>query len=382
MIVRFARALLALLPLWASGAAPALAQADTELVYVGTQGSGPGQGIFAARLDTRTGKLTPIGLVAEASRTLWLVSRPDLPILYATAEIGTVAAPAGGVIAFRVDRSTGHLTPIGTVGSGGGGATYLALDGSSSTLLAANYATGQVAALPILRDGTLAPPVSVQSDVGTGPNARQKGPHAHMVALDPSRRFALVPDLGADRLFVYRFDRASHRLAPADPAFEATPPGTGPRHIAFLPHSGFFFLLTELVPELRAYRWDSHVGHLDLIGTTPTVDASRRDANKGAELAASPDGRFLYLSNRGEDTIVCYRVDRRTGALREVQRIPSGGKTPWSFAIDQSGRWLLAANQGSDAVTVFSRDRSTGRLKLTDQTVTAPKPVSVIFVDS
>jgi 6-phosphogluconolactonase len=364
-----------------AGCGPAFAQADTELVYIGTQGSGAGQGIYAARLDTRTGELTRIGLAAEAARSLWLVARPDMPILYATAEIGTADAPADGVLTLRADRRTGLLTRIGSVSSGGGGPTYLALDLRFGVLFTANYGTGQVAALPVLADGTLASPASVQNDAGAGPTARQKGPHAHMVALDPSRRFVLVPDLGADRLFVYRYDREKHLLSPGEPPFEATPPGTGPRHFAFSPGGKFLYLVTELSPELHTYRWDARNGRLHLVATIPTVDPATRDANKGAEVVASADGRFLYLSNRGEDTIVCYSVDRASGALREVQRIASGGRTPWSMGVDPSGRWLLVTNQGSDTVTVFGRDPKFGRITPTGQSISVPKPVAVAYLN-
>jgi 6-phosphogluconolactonase len=362
---------------------PAQACANTpcgeELVYIGTQGSGPGQGIFAARFDPHSGRLMPIGLAAEVDRPTWIVPHPKLPILYSVSEVGNDGRSEGGVFVLRADRGTGLLRVIGKVNSGGGGATHLSLDLPSRTILVANYGTGQVAALPVLGDATVAPPASVQSDQGSGPSPRQKGPHAHGVVLDPSRRFALVADLGADRIFIYRYARATHRLTPF--ASETVPAGSGPRHLAFHPGGRFLFLVNELAAEIRSYRWDAQRGRLRLVQATPTtLDPAKADRNKGAEVRASSDGRFVYMSNRGEDSLVAYAVDQRSGALREVQRIAAGGQTPWSFAIHPGGRWLLVTNQASNAVNLFQRDPATGRLTATAETLTITRPVSVAFL--
>lgn len=366
-------------------AAPAaFAASSTEtLVYVGTQGAEPGQGIFAARLDARTGRLSSLGLAAELQRPTWLTAHPALPVLYAVSEMGNDGKSQGSLHTLRADPDTGRLTLAGTVASGGGGPTHLALDTTSKSLLVANYGTGQVAALPVLADATLGPPASVQADQGSGPNPRQKGPHAHGVALDPSRRFALVADFGADRLFVYRYDRASHRLSPAETLPEALPPGTGPRRLAFHPDGRLVFLISELVPELRAYRWDARQGRLALVQTLSLAgDPAKAALARGAELAISRDGRFVYASVRGEDALVVHAVERRTGHLTEIQRLPAGGQAPWSFAIDPSGRWMLVANQASNTVVVFARDPATGRLGPTSQSMAVAKPTSIAYLAS
>jgi 6-phosphogluconolactonase len=351
------------------------------IVYVGTQGAEPGQGVFAARLDARTGRLTWLGLAASLQRPTWIATHPALPVLYAVREVGNDGKSQGSVHTLRADAVTGGLTLVGTVPSGGGGPTHLALDKASKTLLVANYGTGQVAALPVLADATLGSPASVGSDQGSGPHPRQKGPHAHGVVPDPSRRFALVADLGADRVFVYRYDRAGHRLSPAPTPFEALPPGTGPRHLAFHPNGRLVFLISELIPELRAYRWDARHGRLTLLQTLPLVgDPTKASVAKGAELAVSLDGRFVYASVRGEDVLVAHAVDRRTGRLTEIQRLPAGGQAPWSFAIDPSGRWMLVANQASNAVVVFARDPVTGRLSPTSESMVVTKPTSIAYL--
>jgi 6-phosphogluconolactonase len=348
------------------------------LVYIGTQGAEPGQGIFAARLDPKTGKLTPLGLAIEAQRPTWLTAHPTLPVLYAVSEVGNDGKSHGSVSALRADLNTGALSLIGTVDSGGGGPTHLSLDLPSRTLLVANYGTGQVAALPVLADAALGPPASVQTDQGSGPSPRQKSAHAHGVTLDPSRRFALVADLGADRVFVYRYDRKTRQLGAM--TAEALPPGSGPRHLAFHPNGRFLFLLSELTPELRAYRWDARRGRLTLVQMLSAADPAKAGVARGAELVVSPDSRFAYVSVRGEDALVVYAVDHRTGAATEIQRLAAGGVSPWSFGIAPGGRWMLVANQGSNAVVVFARDPATGRLSPTQESMSVSKPVSVAYL--
>ncbi len=366
------------LSLLTAGAARAAPPTQT-LVYVGTQANEAGQGVVAARLDAKTGRLTPLGVVAEIARPTWVLAHPSRPVLYAVSETGAADGQVQGKVhALRADPATGRLSPISTVDSGGGGPTHLALDAAAKGLLVANYASGHVAALPVRADGGLEPPASVQADQGSGPSPRQKGPHAHGSVVDPSGRFALVADLGADRVFVYPYDRRARRLGAASADSLALPPGSGPRHLAFHPGGRFVFLISELVPQLRTYAWDAHKGRLTPTHATPPLSETPKAS--GAEIAVSRDGRFVYASVRVENVIVAFAVDPRTGALTEIQRIASGGQTPWSFGIDQTGRWLLAANQGSNTVTVLARDPATGRLAATDQSLLVGKPTSLAFL--
>lgn len=353
------------------------APADEQLVYVGTQANEAGQGLFAARLDTRTGRLSPVGVAAELARPTWIVAHPERPLLYAVSETGNDGKSQGKVHALAADRKTGLLKLISSVDSGGGGPTHLALDAKAGGLLAAHYGTGHVAAFPIRPDGGVEPLASVQQDQGSGPSPRQKSAHAHGVVLDPSGRYALVADLGADRMFVYPYDRRARRLGSAAPTSVGVPPGTGPRHLVFHPNGRLVFLISELVPAVRVYGWDARKGALQELSA---IRAGGDPPINGAEIAISRDGRFLYASIRVENVIVAYAVDPGTGALTEIQRIASGGQTPWSFGIDPSGRWLLAANQGSGTVNVLARDTATGRLTATDQSVAVAKPTSIAFL--
>lgn len=368
---------LAAMPAQAADTPACRAAACGRLVYFGTHGSA----IYAARLDPRTGHLSALGPVAAIERPTWLVASPHREVLYSVSETGNDGKTQASVSSFAVDPATGQLRLLNKVDSGGGGATHLALDPRSATVFVAHYGTGQVSALPVRADGSLGPVASVEADQGTGPKPRQAGPHAHSVAVDPSGRFVLAADLGADRLFVYRFDPASRTLSPGDPAFVAAAPGSGPRHLAFLPNGRFVYLDSELSGELTGYAWDARRGVLRALATISTSPPDYTGNRSAAELVASSDGRFLYVSNRGDDTLVAYAVDAASGALREIQRIAAQGKSPWSFSLDPSGRWLLVANEASNAIAEFAVDSRSGRLSATGETLAVPNPVAVAFTD-
>jgi 6-phosphogluconolactonase len=347
---------------------------DERLVYIGTQADKDGQGVFAARLDTRTGGLKAVGVVAPLQRPTWLVAHPDRPLLYALSETGYGPGEQGQVHALKADPATGALTVISTVASGGGGPAHMSLDEKAGGLLIAHYGTGHIAALPVRADGGLKPPASVQANTGSGPSPQQQGPHAHAVIVDPTGRHALVADLGADRIFVHPYDATARTLGPASHASIVLPPGTGPRHMALHPTGRYLYLLSEITPEIRAYRLRE--GRLELL---QTQRAGGQPLVNGAEVAVSHDGRFVYASIRVEHVIVVYEVDGARGELREIQRIPTGGQTPWSFALDPTGRWLLAANQGSGTVTVLGRNNASGRLHAASQTIAVDRPTCVVF---
>lgn len=359
-----------------SGAATLPKNPQTELVYVGTQGSQ----IHALRIDTSTGKLTMIGPVAEGLRPTWVLAHPELPILYA---VDDESAKEGSVTAYAVNRTTGALTKVNQVATKGNGTTNLSLDMHSMTLLAANYNSGSVSSIAVNRDGSLGPFVSMIQETGSGPNKRQASAHAHSATVDPSERYALVPDLGADRVFVYGFDPATHELTPdggPNPHSFALPPGSGPRHAAFGLNGQFVYLLNELTAEIMVLRWDASQGRLTQVQAVQTTSDGFKGVKSGAEVAVSHDGRFLYVENRGENAIVVYRVNPDSGELSLVQRTSSDGNKPWGFAIDSSGKWLLVANQQSGTVHEFSIDPASGMVSDTGQSADVPAPVSIAFV--
>jgi 6-phosphogluconolactonase len=210
-----------------------------------------------------------------------------------------------------------------------------------------------------------------------GPSAR-----AHSIDVDAANRFAIAADLGLDRVFVYRFDPVRGALG-ADPAFVNLPPGAGPRHVALHPGGRFAWVLNELSMTVTTLRYDAERGALTAAETVSSLPEGVAVAKEfsGAEVLVHPEGRFLYASNRGHDTLAVFAIDEGTGALRLVEHVSTRGKTPRGFGIDPSGQYLLAANQDSNDVVVFRIDSSTGRLAFTGQTVQVPAPVSVVFLE-
>ncbi|OLL31565.1 6-phosphogluconolactonase [Burkholderia sp. SRS-W-2-2016] len=360
-------------PLMAAALAPA---PHTELVYVGTLQ----KQIGALRLDTSSGALTAIGPVASGPKSTWVSASPTLPVLYAVDDDST---KEGSITAYAVDRDNGSLGKINSVLTGGRGTTFLRVDPRSATVFGANYNSGSVSSVAINPDGSVGALVSTIEETGSGPNRRQASAHAHAVAIDPSGRYALVPDLGADRVFVYRFDRATHALAQDDTTRAhsyVAPPGSGPRHLEFGANGQFVYLLTELSAEVIVFRWDAAQGTLTQVQSLPISSDGFAGVKSGAEIALSHDGRFVYVENRGENSLVVYRVNPHTGELSLLQRVSSGGEKPWGFGIDATGKWLLVANQRSGKVTVFGIDTESGTLSDTGQAAELADPTSIAFV--
>ena len=362
-------------PVAASPASPRLA------VYVGSYTGGGSRGIYHFELDTPTGARTEPALAGESENPSFLALHPSGRVLYAVNEIGTFGgATTGAVSAFAIDAATGKLTPLGQRASGGADPCHLVVDRSGRNVLVANYGGRSVALLPLGTDGRLQPASVVRWHAGFGPNrARQEGAHAHAIVLDPAERFALAADLGADRVFVYRFDGAAARLEPNDPETAALEPGSGPRHLAWHPSGAYLYVINELRSTVTAFRYDGSRGTLEPFQTITTLPAGFSGRNTAAEVAASPDGRFLYASNRGDDSLALFAIDFASGALAPLGHVPTGGRTPRQFAIDPSGRWLLAANQDSDSIVFFRLDPATGRPAPAGRSLAIPKPVCILF---
>lgn len=385
-----ARALaVALLLVAALGAAekPKAAPADAKdfFVYFGTYTKGTSKGIYRARFDSATGKLSAADLATECRDPAFLAVHPNGRYLYAIDESSDPAkAPGRGVAAYAIERGTGKLSLLNEQSNGGPGPCHLAVDQQGRALLVANYSGGSVAALALQPDGRLgaARPV-VQQHVGSSVNpARQKGPHAHAVAIAPDNRFALAADLGIDQVRVYKLDAARASIAPNGPAAAMLPSGSGPRHLAFHPNGKFVYVINELLCTMAVFRYDAARGELkdvQNISTLPPGETVQRGFST-AEVIAHPGGKFLYGSNRGHNSIVVFAVDASTGELTHVENQPTQGHTPRHFAVDPTGAWLLAENQDSGSVVVFRIDAATGRLRATGQNIAVPSPVCAVFV--
>ncbi|MCX4911661.1 lactonase family protein [Streptomyces sp. NBC_00878] len=363
-------------PLLAGAPAGAVSSGAADLLYVGTWGAGQ---VHALRFDPARAAMTPVGPVAQATSN-WVLAHPTRPVLYVAG-----GEPGGIIRVFRIDNASAALEQFGEIATEStpvGGLSYMAVDAASKTLLAADFAAGTAVSVPIGKDGGLGAVASRVQDTGSGPHPRQQGPHAHHVVTDPSGRFALVADFGADRVFVYHFDRATRALSagtPDGPRTYATAPGSGPRRLAFHPSGRTVYLLNELTADIQALDWNAADGVLTHLQSLPTDAPGHTGTTSAAELAISRDGRFVYTSNRGENTLVVFSTDRSTGLLTQVQRIPCAGVTPWSFTLHPGGRWLFVANQASNTVNLFSVDPRTGQLADTGTSVPVPKPDCITF---
>jgi 6-phosphogluconolactonase len=357
--------------------------AGDRTMYVGTYTRGASKGIYAYRFETATGKTTPIGVAAETENPSFLAIHPNRRSLYAVNEISTYdGQAAGSVSAFAIDPATHALKLLNRVSSRGAGPCYVAVDNMGKWLFAANYGGGSVAAFPIHDDGSLGEASAFFQHTGSSVNERrQSDPHAHMVALSPDNRFALVADLGLDRVFTYRVDSAKGGLAPSDPPYVMLAAGSGPRHLAFRPGAKFVYSLNELLSTVTAFRYDVSRGSLKEMQTLSTLPNGWSGSNSTAEIVIHPNTRFLYTSNRGDDSIVIFRIDPSRGTLTFVDRTPTQGKTPRNFAIDPSGTFLLAANQDSGSIVTFRIDTGTGRLTPTGEMLQVPSPVCILFAE-
>lgn len=325
-----------------------------------------GRGIAVFRFDEETGALTLLSETGGIDNPTFLSIDPARRTVYANSEV--FGWNEGTATAYRFDPATGGLTYLGKQPTEGSITAYNSLDRTGRFLLVANYAIGDVdelpgrsaVVLPIRDDGGLGPVVDRVTHSGTGPNAaRQERPHAHSIVASPDNRFVIVADLGIDKLMVYRLNAESGRLAPAPTPSFALPPGSGPRHVAFHPNGRMLLVINELASTIASLAWDAAAGVLSPLDSVPAVPAGVEDSHC-ADLHVSPDGRFVYGSNRGHDSIVVYRIDPASGRMALAGHVPSGGPTPRSFALDPSGQFLLAANQNGDSLVVFRLDPDTG----------------------
>jgi len=370
-----------------AAAEPAAAPQQTTrmtglMVYIGTYTGPNSKGIYRYRMDLATGTLSDGQLVAEVTNPTFLAIHPNRRFLYAVGEMGQFQGkPAGAVSAFAVSPTTGKLTLLNQQPSGGRGPCHLTVDAEGKNVLVANYGGGSAAVLPVNEDGRLAEPMCVVQHNGSGPNPkRQEGPHAHSVNLDPAGRFALVADLGLDKVMVYRFDDVKGTLTPNEPPFASVAPGAGPRHLAFHPNGRLVYVINEMGGTVTAFAYDAPRGALSEIQTIPTLPADFKGDNTTAQVLVHPAGKFVYGSNRGHDSIAIFAVDQTTGRLTLIGFQLTQGKNPRNFQIDPTGQYLLAANQSSNNVVVFSIDQNTGQLKPTGCVVDVNAPVCVKFL--
>ncbi len=359
------------------------AMGEECITYFGTYTGEKSKGIYISRFDPGTGRLTQPELAVEVKNPTYLALHPTKPFIYAVGEIATFAGrPTGAVSAFKIEGTSGRLTLVNQQPSQGKGPCHLSLDSSGKCVLVANYGSGSVSALPILSDGSLGPAASAIQHEGSSVNPkRQEGPHAHQAIATPDDRLALVCDLGLDQVRLYKLDAAKALLEPNDPPFAAVQPGSGPRHVAFRPDGKFLYLINELNSTMTTFAYDKRAAKLTFVDAVSTLPSGYKGGdNWCAAVGVHPNSKFVYGSNRGDDSIVVFADDARTGKLTLVQHVPSGGKYPRFFAIHPSGKWLLSLNQNSGDIVVFAIDPTTGKLTETGSHLSLGSPVCAVFL--
>jgi len=362
-----------------------IAAAEDIRVYVGTYTRGESKGIYSFTLDSETGMPSKPNLAAELVNPSFVAISPDQRFLFAVNEVSEPSKPGGrgvgGVTSFKLDKATGELNKINSQVSGGGAPCHLCVDASGANVLVANYTGGSVACLPVQKDGTLGEVTSLMQHAGSSVDPRrQKGPHAHSVNLDAMNKFAMVADLGLDQILVYELDAVNHQLLPNSPKYVETGKGYGPRHLSFHPDGNYVYSNNEMTSSVTAYSYDSEAGVLKPLHTVPTQPAGDEHPNNStAEALVHPSGKFVYVSNRGHNSIAIFHV-RENGMLTAAGHTSTQGKIPRNFGITPSGEFLLAANQDSASVVVFRIDGKTGALTPTGGKVEIPNPVCVRFL--
>jgi 6-phosphogluconolactonase len=355
-----------------------------NIVYVGTYtqpAPRAGEGIYVYRVDPATGQLAHLRTVAGVVNPSFLAFDPSHRFLFAVNETRDFAGTTGGAVSsFAIDQTTGDLTFLSQQPTVGGDPCHLCTDPAGRLLFVANHEDGNVAVFPIGADGRIEAMSHLQQHTGSGPGPTQKGPHAHFVRMDPGGSHLLVNDKGIDKVMVYQIDGAGKRLVPNDPPAGLLHAGAAPRHISFHPNGRFAYVNGEADMTINAFRYDGARGAfepLHYLSTLPPGTTGERLST--AQIMVEPRGRFVYVSNRGHDSIAIFAIDQATGRLTAAGHQSTGGRTPRNFAIDAAGRFLFAANQNSDSIVTFRIDETTGQLSPTGQLTNVGAPVCVLF---
>ncbi len=357
------------------------------LVYIGTYTSGKStsEGIYIYKFNLDSGELKPYKIVKDVIEPSYLAIDKDKKYLYAVNEtVEYEGKKSGAVSAFAIDQKSGDLTFLNKQPSLGGAPCFVTVSENGKFVLVANYVGGNVSVFPVETGGKLGASIDLEQHSGSGANKeRQEAAHAHSINLDEKNRYAIACDLGIDKVFIYDFDKKTGKLKPnpAQAIYE-TKPGAGPRHFAFHQSGKFAFLINELDSTVSSLAYDAKQGTLKEIQTVSTLPADFTGENTCADIHVSPNGEFLYGSNRGHDSIVSYQIDKKTGKLVFLEHTSTGGSTPRNFAIASNGKFLLTANQNSDSVIVFRLDEKSGKLSPTNYRAEISKPVCLKMIPS
>ncbi len=351
------------------------------ILYVGTYTGKTSEGIYVYELDMSSGALTPLHTVGDIENPSFLAIDSNSKYLYSVHELNNYHGERTGAIrSFKIDPDTWNLTLLSEQPSFGEHPCHVTVTETGDYVFLANYTSGSVSMFPV-HDGVIEAMSDTAQHVGSGPNkGRQQGPHAHSVNLSPDGRFLYVMDLGIDKIMIYDLQAIPGQLTPAETPFVKTAPGAGPRHFTFHPNGKIAYAINELNSTITSYMYAAENGLLTEIETVQTLPADFGGQNTTADIHITPDGRFLYSSNRGHDSLVIFKIDGQTGKLELVGHQSVLGQTPRNFAIDPTGAFLLVANQNSDNIVVFSINKATGELQDTGHRAEVSLPVCLKVV--
>lgn len=373
-VLAFALVVLALI------AAPRSAAAADPLVFITAFAPGERGGIHAYELSTSDGKLKPLHRTVGAENPFFLALSPNRKYLYSTHAKQFGGKEKEQVAAYEVVGRTGELKLLNRGSAEGNAACYVDIDRTGKAVLVANYSSGSVAALPIKADGSLGEPASFIQHRGSSVNPkRQKEPHAHCIVVSPDNRYAFAADLGTDQILCYKLDPAAAKLTPNEPPFARAPAGAGPRHLTFHPNGKRAYAINELLNSVTVFDYAADTGTLSEKQTISTLPDDFKGVSYCADVKVTPDGRYLYGTNRGHDSIAAYKIGE-DGRLALIAIEPSRGKGPQNLAISPDGMWLLCANMPGDSVSVFRIDPKTGKLLATGEPIKQPSPSCIMIL--
>jgi 6-phosphogluconolactonase len=357
----------------------AFAQKKPYLI-VGTYTSGKSEGVYVYQFDSKKAE-SKLMDSAKTSNPSFIAISPDKKFVYAVNEdADSTMKSGGGVSSFSFNKKSGKLTFINNQSSGGSHPCYVTIDNTGKWLFAGNYSSGNFSLYPINENGNIGIAKNNVQHFGKGSNTqRQEGPHVHGTFLTKDNKYLLVPDLGIDRVMLYQFDAATGNLTEAKESFIQLPGGNGPRHLAFDPSEKYLYLVQELTGTIAAFTFSD--GKAKLFQTISTLPENYKGTIGSADIHVSPDGKFLYASNRGDaDNLVIYSIDAATGILKLAGHQSTLGKTPRNFNFDPTGNYLLVANQNSDNIVIFAIDHNSGLLTDTGKRINVPNPVCIKWI--
>lgn len=344
-----------------------------EILYAGTFSE---QGLFVLEFDREAGTVTEIQRIDDFESPGFQALHPDGEFLYSVSG-HSIGDDNGSVAAYKIDPETGMLTFLNIQSAEGRGPCHISIDPHGRFAYVSNYGSGNLSVYPILDDGSLGEAVDVVNHEGSSVHERQGGPHMHSIIPSSDGKFIYASDLGIDKVKIYEVEGETGQLVPAEKPYVENEPGSGPRHFAIHPEGRFAYSVEELSSTVAVFSVDPSTGALEQIQRIEMLPGEFEGSNTAADIHISPDGKSLYASNRGHDSLAIYTIEESSGELKFVGHEPTLGGHPRNFAIDKKGEYVFTANRDNDNIVFFKRDSDTGELTYSGLQASVPRVVCV-----